>query len=169
MGREALREVDTVARAMWKGAIQFGLVTIPIKLYLATESKGISFNMLHKDDLSRIQMKIFCPVEDEVISRGDTVTFDFAGSTVPHNAASSNEVASDPAWAGWDTPFVVTGQDAYVRLRRTHYDDAALQAWVEKIAAQTCRRTYVYFMHEDEALGAVFAKRLLELWRARGA
>ncbi len=73
MVRGTLGEVDTVARAMWKGAIQFGLVTIPIKLYLATESKGISFNMLHKDDLSRIQMKIFCPVEDEVISRSDTV------------------------------------------------------------------------------------------------
>jgi uncharacterized protein YecE (DUF72 family) len=68
-----------------------------------------------------------------------------------------------------DTPFVVTGRDAYVRLRRTHYDDAALGEWVERIAMQTCRRTYVYFMHEDEALGAVFAKRLLELWRARGA
>ena len=39
---------SAVARAMWKGAIQFGLVTIPVKLYLATESKGISFNMLHK-------------------------------------------------------------------------------------------------------------------------
>jgi DNA end-binding protein Ku len=62
-----------MARAMWKGAIQFGLVTIPVKLYLATESKGIAFNMLHKDDLSRIQMKIFCPVEDEVISRSETV------------------------------------------------------------------------------------------------
>ncbi len=62
-----------MARAMWKGAIQFGLVTIPIKLYLATESKGISFNMLHKDDLSRIQMKVWCPVEDEPISRSDTV------------------------------------------------------------------------------------------------
>ncbi len=63
-----------MARAMWKGAIQFGLVTIPIKLYLATESKStISFNMLHKDDLSRIQMKIFCPVEDEIIERSDTV------------------------------------------------------------------------------------------------
>jgi DNA end-binding protein Ku len=58
---------------MWKGAIQFGLVTIPIKLYLATESKGISFNMLHKEDLSRIQMKVWCPVEDEPISRSDTV------------------------------------------------------------------------------------------------
>src|SRR3954464_4788442 len=62
-----------MARAMWKGAIQFGLVTIPIKLYLATESKGISFNMLHREDLSRIQMKTWCPVEDEPISRSDTV------------------------------------------------------------------------------------------------
>jgi DNA end-binding protein Ku len=59
---------------MWKGAIQFGLVTIPIKLYLATESKSaISFNLLHKEDLSRIQMKIFCPVEDELIERSETV------------------------------------------------------------------------------------------------
>jgi DNA end-binding protein Ku len=64
---------------MWRGAIQFGLVTIPVKLYLATESKGISFNMLHKTDQSRIQMKIYCPVDDEVISRGDTVKgFEYA-------------------------------------------------------------------------------------------
>jgi DNA end-binding protein Ku len=58
---------------MWKGAIQFGLVTIPIKLYLATESKGISFNMLHAPDESRIQMKIWCPVDEAVISRSETV------------------------------------------------------------------------------------------------
>ncbi|MGH2455333.1 MAG: Ku protein [Candidatus Limnocylindria bacterium] len=58
---------------MWRGAIQFGLVTIPVKLYLATEQGGIGFNLLHKTDLSRIQMKIYCPVDDEVISRSDTV------------------------------------------------------------------------------------------------
>ena len=62
-----------MARSMWRGAIQFGLVTIPVKLYLATESGGIGFNMLHQKDLSRIQMKIYCPVDDEVISRSDTV------------------------------------------------------------------------------------------------
>jgi len=68
-----------VARAMWRGAIQFGLVTIPVRLYLATETKGISFNMLHAKDLSRIQMKTYCPVDDEVISRGDTVKgFEYA-------------------------------------------------------------------------------------------
>jgi DNA end-binding protein Ku len=59
---------------MWKGAIQFGLVTIPVKLYLATESSyTIRFNMLHAKDLARIQMKTWCPVEDEPISRTDTV------------------------------------------------------------------------------------------------
>ena len=63
-----------MARSMWKGAIQFGLVTIPVKLYVATESRaGVSFNMLHAEDLSRIQMKIFCPVEEEIIPRTDTV------------------------------------------------------------------------------------------------
>jgi len=58
---------------MWRGAIQFGLVTIPVKLYLATEQGGIGFNLLHKKDLSRIQMKVYCPVDDEVISRSETV------------------------------------------------------------------------------------------------
>jgi DNA end-binding protein Ku len=62
-----------MARSMWKGAIQFGLVTIPVKLYLATESKGVSFNMLHSSCLGRIQMKTYCPTDDEFIERGDTV------------------------------------------------------------------------------------------------
>jgi DNA end-binding protein Ku len=62
-----------MARSMWRGAIQFGLVTIPVKLYLATETGGIGFNLLHKTDLSRIQMKVYCPADDEVISRSDTV------------------------------------------------------------------------------------------------
>jgi DNA end-binding protein Ku len=58
---------------MWRGAIQFGLVTIPVKLYLATETGGIGFNLLHKTDQSRIQMKVYCPADDEIISRSDTV------------------------------------------------------------------------------------------------
>jgi DNA end-binding protein Ku len=63
-----------VPRSMWKGAIQFGLVTIPVKLYLATESRaGVSFNMLHEKDKSRIQMKIWCPEDEEIIQRSETV------------------------------------------------------------------------------------------------
>ena len=62
-----------MARSMWKGAIQFGLVTIPVKLYLATESKGVSFNMLHDVCHGRIQMKTYCPTDEVYIERGDTV------------------------------------------------------------------------------------------------
>jgi len=63
-----------VARSMWKGAISFGLITIPVKLYTATDSEAaVRFNMLHATDLSRIQMKTWCPVEDQPISRADTV------------------------------------------------------------------------------------------------
>jgi len=59
---------------MWKGAIQFGLVTIPVKLYLATESRaGVSFHMLHDKDKARINMKIWCPEDEEIIPRTDTV------------------------------------------------------------------------------------------------
>ncbi|MCA1588741.1 MAG: Ku protein, partial [Chloroflexi bacterium] len=62
-----------MARSMWRGAIQFGLVTIPVKLYLATEQGGIGFNLLHASCLNRIQMKVYCPYHDEVIQRSETV------------------------------------------------------------------------------------------------
>jgi DNA end-binding protein Ku len=62
-----------MARAMWRGAIQFGLVTIPVKLFLATEPRGgLSFHLLHKECLSRIQMKIHCPIHGE-IPRSETL------------------------------------------------------------------------------------------------
>lgn len=64
-----------------------------------------------------------------------------------------------------DTPFVVTSDCGYLRLRRSHYDDGDLAAWVERIAAQRLALTYVYFKHEDEALGTRFARRFNELWR----
>jgi DNA end-binding protein Ku len=44
-------------KSIWKGAISFGLVNIPIRLYSAAERESVSFNMLHKTDLSRIHFK----------------------------------------------------------------------------------------------------------------
>ena len=69
-----------MARSMWKGAIQFGLVTIPVKLYVATEARaGVSFHMLHEPDKARIQMKIWCPEDEEIIQRSETVKgFEYA-------------------------------------------------------------------------------------------
>jgi uncharacterized protein YecE (DUF72 family) len=66
-----------------------------------------------------------------------------------------------------DTPFVATADCGYLRLRRTHYDEHDLSAWVDRIAAQPIGCAYVYFMHEDEALGCRFAGLLNDAWRAR--
>jgi uncharacterized protein YecE (DUF72 family) len=64
------------------------------------------------------------------------------------------------------TPFVCTSDHAYLRLRRTRYDESDLRAWADRIAAQPLSRAYVYFKHEDEALAPKFALHLQELWRA---
>lgn len=63
------------ARAIWTGVITFGMVSIPIKLYSATESKDISFNQLHGECKSRIKQQIVCPtcdrkVESDEIEKG---------------------------------------------------------------------------------------------------
>jgi len=67
-------------RPLWKGAISFGMVTIPIRLYSATEEKDVHFNMLHEKDHSRIKQKIFCAEEDVEVSRDETVKgYDLGG------------------------------------------------------------------------------------------
>jgi DNA end-binding protein Ku len=58
-------------RSIWKGAISFGLVTIPVKLYSATEEKNVSFHQVHRDDGGRIRYKRVCSVDGEEVSYGD--------------------------------------------------------------------------------------------------
>lgn len=52
---------------MWKGAISFGLVTIPVAVYPATEEKTLRFNQLHDEDLGRIRMKRMCEKDGELV------------------------------------------------------------------------------------------------------
>lgn len=61
------------SRPIGNGNISFGLVSIPVKLFSATRSKAVSFNLLHAKDMSRIQQKIYCPVDDAIIDRSELV------------------------------------------------------------------------------------------------
>jgi DNA end-binding protein Ku len=58
-------------RSIWKGAISFGLVTIPVKLYSATEAKDVSFHQVRRSDGSRIKYKRVAAVDGEEVSYGD--------------------------------------------------------------------------------------------------
>jgi DNA end-binding protein Ku len=61
------------ARAIWSGAVSFGLVTIPVKLYTATRARDIQFHLLHAKDGSRISQKRFCQAEDVEIPWNEVV------------------------------------------------------------------------------------------------
>ncbi|MEU3273894.1 Ku protein [Saccharomonospora sp. NPDC006951] len=58
-------------RVMWKGAVSFGLVTIPIHLYTATENKNVTLRQVHEADGGRIQYKRFCTVDGEEVPYAD--------------------------------------------------------------------------------------------------
>ena len=60
-------------RTMWKGAISFGLVTIPVAVYPATEEKTLRFNQIHEEDGGRIRMKRTCSVDGEEVPYDEIV------------------------------------------------------------------------------------------------
>ena len=65
--------------ALGSGTISFGLVSIPIKLYTSASSQSVAFNLLHAKDGSRVRQQYVCPLDNEVVERGDLVKgFEFA-------------------------------------------------------------------------------------------
>src|ERR1700676_4331576 len=62
-----------MAASVWKGHLTFGMVSFPVRLFSAARSETISFNLLHKEDHSRIKQVTYCQVEDKPIARTDTV------------------------------------------------------------------------------------------------
>jgi DNA end-binding protein Ku len=58
-------------RAIWKGAVSFGLVSIPVKLYTATEERDVSFHQVHRSDGGRIRYKRVCQLDGEEVQYSD--------------------------------------------------------------------------------------------------
>jgi DNA end-binding protein Ku len=62
-----------MASSVWKGHLTFGLVSFPIRLFSAARGETISFNLLHKDDHSRIRQVTYCQAEDKPVQRSELV------------------------------------------------------------------------------------------------
>ncbi len=68
-----------MARAIWSGAIAFGLVNIPVRLYGATESKDLSFTTLHASCLTALKRPYVCPKDNVPVEPKDMVKgYEFA-------------------------------------------------------------------------------------------
>src|SRR5579875_517391 len=77
-----------MARAIWSGAVSFGLVNVPVKLVTATASKDVRFNQLHDADGGRIQQRRVCSVDGEEV--------DFAHIVKGYDLGGGRYVVVDP-------------------------------------------------------------------------
>src|SRR5271154_3615773 len=62
-----------MAASVWTGYLTFGLISMPVRLFSGARSSGVSFNMLHRDDLSRLKQQYVCLADGKVVERSDIV------------------------------------------------------------------------------------------------
>jgi len=62
-----------MAASVWSGYLTFGLISMPVRLFSGARSSGISFNMLHRDDLQRVKQQYYCPADNRVVERSEIV------------------------------------------------------------------------------------------------
>jgi DNA end-binding protein Ku len=58
-------------RSIWAGAISFGMVVIPVKLYAATEQRDVAFRQVHREDGGRVQFRRFCSLDGQEVAYSD--------------------------------------------------------------------------------------------------
>jgi DNA end-binding protein Ku len=123
-------------RSIWAGAISFGLVVIPVKLYAATEQRDITFRQVHRKDGARIQFRRVCTLDGEEVPYSDIAK----GYELP---TGDMVVLTDEDLA--DLPLVTAH-----RIEVLHFAPAAQ---VEAIYSN--KRAYALFRDALEASGKV--------------
>jgi DNA end-binding protein Ku len=88
-----------MARAIWSGSISFGMVTIPVKLFGATESRDISFNLLHATCGTKLQQKRWCPTDEVEVPWNETARgYEFSKGQYVDLTAFVEEKEIDPVF-----------------------------------------------------------------------
>ncbi|WP_127818651.1 non-homologous end joining protein Ku [Microbacterium sp. CPCC 204701] len=138
-------------RAIWKGALTFGLVNVPVKVYAATEDHDVSLHQVHNKDGGRIRYQRKCEVCGEVVAYQDIdKAYDDGERTV---VLTKDDLDSLPAERSREidvVEFVPSDQIDLLTLDRAYYlepDSASPKAYVllRKTLEQTDRTAIVRF------------------------
>src|SRR5919108_1678756 len=110
-------------RPIWKGAITFGMISIPVKLYGATESKDLTFNTLHAECKSRLKQKRWCPVHDREVFQDEVVrAFEYTKGQYVELTDADLEALPVPSKQTIElTAFVKQAEIDPVYFERTYY------------------------------------------------
>ncbi len=110
-------------RPIWKGHLTFGLVTIPIRLYTATEPKDIRFRLLHRSCLTPIQNRRYCPHHDQLVEWNDVVRgYEYAkGKFVPVTDEELESVPLETAGTVAVTSFADPAEIDPIYFEKSYY------------------------------------------------
>src|SRR5918994_1311496 len=121
-------------RAIWKGALTFGLVNVPVKVYSATEDHDVPLHQVHNKDGGRIRYQRICEIDGEVVPFADIdKAFDDGERTV---VLTKEDIDSLPAEKSREidvVEFVPTEQVDLLTLDRAYYlepDSSSPKAYV---------------------------------------
>lgn len=138
-------------RAIWKGNISFGLVSVPVKVYSATESHDVKLHQVHAADGGRIHYQRRCDVCSEVVAYADIdKAYDDGERTV---VLTEEDLESLPAERNHEievVEFVPADQIDVLRLDRSYYlepDEKALKPYtlLRRVLEDTDRTAIVRF------------------------
>ncbi|MBT2594086.1 Ku protein [Arthrobacter sp. ISL-72] len=149
-------------RAIWKGAIAFGLVNVPVKVYSATEDHDIGLHQVHNADGGRIRYQRRCEVCSEIVDYADIdKAYEEDGRTV---ILTRDELKSIPAESSHEievVQFVPSEQLDPIMFERSYYlepDSKSPKAYVllRRALEDTDRVAVVQFALRDKTrLGAL--------------
>ncbi len=110
-------------RPIWRGHLAFGLVTIPMKLYTATDPKDIRFRLLHKTCLTPIQNKRYCSQHEQIVDWNDVARgFEYAkGKFVTLEEEDLERVPLETAGTVSITAFVNLGEIDPIFYEKAYY------------------------------------------------
>jgi DNA end-binding protein Ku len=111
------------ARATSSGTLSFGLVSIPVKFYTAASSEQVRFNMLHDKCKGRLKQQFYCPTDDEIVERADTVKgYEYArGQYVVFSDEELKELEVERTGSIEIMEFVPLASVDFVQVEKTYY------------------------------------------------
>jgi DNA end-binding protein Ku len=138
-------------RAIWKGALTFGLVNVPVKVYSATEDHDVSLHQVHNKDGGRIRYQRICEIDGEVVPFSDIdKAYDDGEQTVVLTKDDFDALPSEKSREIDVVEFVPSEQVDPMILDKAYYlepDSASPKAYVllRKTLEQTERTAIVRF------------------------
>lgn len=150
------------ARAIWKGVIELGAVSVPVKLYSAIENKGVSFRLLHREDGVPVRQALVNPRTKEVVEYAESergfVTD--KGELVALDDEELEELEPEPSRSIEITRFVPAGTIEYRWYQRPYYlgpdgDEDAYFTLTAALGREEREGVARWVMRDKEYVGAL--------------